>query len=146
LKLWRVSTLTSTSVFGGVVKPMRGDVVETRRRGSRGVCLGEDEGQERIGLGVRVTPSALGTDLAVAQTPGVPFGCCLDQLVLSPLAVVRRGRSKIRALASSRTFGFEVDEVSGPAERRVLLALSVRWLVAVAAERFGGRSRAFDSL
>jgi hypothetical protein len=28
----------------------------------------------------------------------------------------------------------------------VLLALSIRWLVAVAAERFGGRSRAFDSL
>jgi len=46
----------------------------------------------------------------------------------------------------SRSFGFSEDEVSGPAERRVLLALSIRWLVAVAAERFGGRSRALDSV
>lgn len=48
--------------------------------------------------------------------------------------------------SSSRSFGFSEDEVSGPVERRVLLALSIRWLVAVAAERFGGRSRALDSL
>jgi len=48
--------------------------------------------------------------------------------------------------SSSRAFGFSEDEVSGPAERRVLLALSVRWLVAVAADCFGGWSRALDSL
>ena len=46
----------------------------------------------------------------------------------------------------SRSFGFSENGVFGPAERRVLLALSIRWLVAVAAERFGGRSRALDSV
>ena len=145
LKLWRASTFTSASVFGDVVKPMRGDAVETRRRGSRGASLGEDEGQERIGLRAQVTLRTSGTDPAVAQTPGVQFVCCLGLLYSSLLAAFGLGRSKIRTDRSRQDLRVQ-STLKGSGQRRgSASALLIRWLAAVAAECFGIWSRASDS-
>lgn len=99
-------------------KPMRGDAVETQCRGSRGVSPGEDEDQERIGLRVRVTLRTLGTDPAVAQTPGVPLDAasvCSSGRCLQRLAV----RVEDSGTSNSSAFGSGGDEVFGPDERGV---------------------------
>ena len=111
--------------------------METQCQGSRGESPGEDEGQERIGLRVRVTLHTLGTDLAVAQNPGVQFGCCLGLSVLSLLAAVRAAQVGDSGTSESQTFGSVDDGVFGPEKGECFGALLIRWSAAVEAECFG---------
>jgi len=58
----------------------------------------------------------LGTDLAVAQTPGVPFGCCLDSWTIPPLAVDVE-RQSISVTPETSNFGLMARDVRAVGEQ-----------------------------
>jgi hypothetical protein len=143
LKLWRASTFTSTSVFEECgeahERRCRRDTVSRLARGKpwRGRRPGEDR---PAGAG---NTAHVGYGSRGCSNPWSPIGDAAS--VWSCRCLRRSGQVELRTRRRRRPSGW--SKRSGSGQRRGSASvLSIRWLAAVAAERFGVRSRASDSL